>query len=838
MRFLAFRKTGKGLPENFCKDWYASFYRDVVASGISPENHYLRYGHIIGRDPNPYFSTKFVRRVFGLGSREEPGRALAERLAAGQKPDVAQVLVAAGDVAAEGRHELAIELAETWLPDELAYTANLLKANRCILASDLSGWNSHVNSYLSALGVGEITLCEADTLFNRLLGSAPSRVVDQGPLVSVLMAAWNAQDTVEMAVRSVLQQGWRNLELIVVDDCSTDGTWDILNRIAATDPRLRIFRNEINAGPYVSKNFALSQSKGAWITGHDADDWAHPDRVASQVAWLGENKESACLSGMLRMSERGEFVRFNPIGGNVIDGACRNAFISLMVDAHVFHGGLGYWDEVRVGGDSELIHRLQSIRGKELQTVPKVTMLCLDNPVGLTNLKGLGHSESGGVSPHRRAYKRSFTKFHATIAPQTARLEFAAPQRRFKAASEMLNAAQTAATLMQSYAAKGFGLKRDVSADIAIITNLAFQGGNTSSTLDELEYLLKIGANVVLVHCPTLRDVARPVSTKFDKYADITINWSKLGKLEADTVIVRHPVVVTAPSFKQIAPSIAAENLFMVVNNSRYLADGREAYSVEDMVRVLSSLSASQVTLCPISGAMRAELAGVALPLSQTDWLPTLDSNIYEALPKRKFGRTIRIGRHGRDGVEKWVERKADLLHAYPSDPSISVRILGGARNATKIAGSLPTNWKVYKFGEKTALEYLKELDVFVYFPKTGLVEAFGRAVAEAMLAGVPCILPPKFEPTFGELAFYCEPESVRALIDRLGSEDKQRVAFLTNVQDIVRSLHAPSAIAARIDLARASKSLGSAAPSKPAFLTDENRNWRSRMLEQMVAAQ
>ncbi len=816
----------------FDAEWYLAQYPDVALSGMAPHLHYLRYGYVMGRDPGPEFSTLFARTILHLGPTVEPIAAMA-RLEAGMlKADRGRVLQAAGEVALGGRDDLAIALADRWLTTRLQPTAHLLRANAALHRADEEGWLAELNAYLASQDVAQLALEGSGPMITRLRAAEPVTPIPEGPLVSVLMAAWNGAETIEMAVRSVLDQSWRQLELIVVDDCSSDDTWQILTRLTAEDPRLRILRNDINAGPYVSRNIALSQANGQWITGHDADDWAHPERIARQVEWCIANDAPACLSGMVRMAPDGELVRFNPIGGNVVDGACRNAFISLMVDAQVLHGALGYWDEVRVAGDSELIHRLRMVMGKEIHTIDKVTMLCLDNPAGLTNHSLLGHSESGGVSPHRRAYKKAFMKFHDKIKPHSARLEFPAPERRFSAASEMLNAAQTVTALVQSYAARGLRLKREIIADVAIITNLAFKGGNTSSTMEEVDYFRRQGLKVALIHCPTLRDVGRRISPKYAEVGDLVTSWSRVASLRADLMIVRHPVVVTSPSFREIAPHLSAAHTYIVTNNSRYLADGREVYDMGEMIATAREIDTPDLVFCPISGAMRDELLAsgdATIRLSDDDWLPTLDEGQYFAPPKAQMSLPYHLGRHGRDGAEKWRQTAAELRALYPDHPDFRISILGGARNAIKTLGAKPGNWEVHAFGDLAPLDYLRSLDAFAYFPHSGLIEGFGRAIAEAMLAGVPCILPENFRSTFGDLALYSTAEGVPDLVRRIARDDAGRVRYLSEVQQIVRQRHAPAQIGHRLGSIAGLSALDPA-PTLPE-LSPEALAWRKSVM-------
>lgn len=105
-------------------------------------------------------------------------------------------------------------------------------------------------------------------------------------LVSVLMSVYNGAPTLEKAAASVLAQTYRNLELILCDDASTDDTWRIMQRIAAQDARVTIFQNKTNLGLGASLNGCLSRAGGEYIARQDADDVSDPDRIERTTDFL------------------------------------------------------------------------------------------------------------------------------------------------------------------------------------------------------------------------------------------------------------------------------------------------------------------------------------------------------------------------------------------------------------------------------------------------------------------------------------------------------------------------------------------------------------------------
>lgn len=102
-------------------------------------------------------------------------------------------------------------------------------------------------------------------------------------LITVYMPTYNRVDLLQRAVESVLSQDYKNIELIVVDDGSTDDTHEYLAKMAKKDSRLKYFINEKNSGACVSRNRAIFAADGEFITGLDDDDYFLSDHISSLV---------------------------------------------------------------------------------------------------------------------------------------------------------------------------------------------------------------------------------------------------------------------------------------------------------------------------------------------------------------------------------------------------------------------------------------------------------------------------------------------------------------------------------------------------------------------------
>ena len=128
---------------------------------------------------------------------------------------------------------------------------------------------------------------------NRERFFTPSLPPGREPLVSVIMPAYNAEAYIAEAVSSILDQSWRNLELIIVDDASTDSTADII--LGLTDPRIRLLTNSRNLGISASTNRAVDASRGEYLALMDDDDISMPNRLKAQVTSLENNPEIMIL---------------------------------------------------------------------------------------------------------------------------------------------------------------------------------------------------------------------------------------------------------------------------------------------------------------------------------------------------------------------------------------------------------------------------------------------------------------------------------------------------------------------------------------------------------------
>ena len=119
------------------------------------------------------------------------------------------------------------------------------------------------------------------------------------PFFSVLLPAFNARHHIGAAVRDILGQTFRDFELLVVDDGSTDGTSECVAKFS--DPRLRLIRLPANQGLVAALNAGLQEARGKWIARQDADDRARRDRLEKQARLLSETPGAVLVYSHARL---------------------------------------------------------------------------------------------------------------------------------------------------------------------------------------------------------------------------------------------------------------------------------------------------------------------------------------------------------------------------------------------------------------------------------------------------------------------------------------------------------------------------------------------------------
>ncbi len=123
-------------------------------------------------------------------------------------------------------------------------------------------------------------------------------------LVSIITPSYNTEKYIEDTIKSVLAQTYQNWEMIIVDDCSTDNTDEVVMPYLA-DSRIRYLKNEKNSGAAMSRNYALREAKGKWIAFLDSDDIWVPEKLEKQIDFMEKGGFHFSYTAYAEMDENG-----------------------------------------------------------------------------------------------------------------------------------------------------------------------------------------------------------------------------------------------------------------------------------------------------------------------------------------------------------------------------------------------------------------------------------------------------------------------------------------------------------------------------------------------------
>ncbi len=308
----------------------------------------------------------------------------------------------------------------------------LLRAQLAFRLGDASAMIDQMNAALTSLKSSPIRLCEParGVLLDNIEGSETQAHSD-GPLVSVMMTSFNSAETIGYAIQSILNQTHANLELLVIDDASTDNSAEIISGYAQRDPRVVPILSTVNAGTYVSKNLALSRARGEFVTCQDSDDWAHPRKLQASVSRLSANPRLVA-TGV-------QHVRMSPEAGLQFRADyVRPDASSLMYRAQPVRRSIGFYDSVRAGADSEFQRRLELSFGRTaVQYGQELLSLVLWSSGSLSGGGDFAIDDDSGVlPPARNAYRQSFVQWHEQS--DSHHIDFPLAERPFEAPASML----------------------------------------------------------------------------------------------------------------------------------------------------------------------------------------------------------------------------------------------------------------------------------------------------------------------------------------------------------------------------------------------------------------
>jgi hypothetical protein len=576
---------------------------------------------------------------------------------------------------------------------------------------------------------------------------------DGDPLVSVVLTSYRP-DSAELvtSVRSILQQTWTNLELIVVDDCSGSAYLPVFRQLNEFDSRIKVLHAPVNRGTYVARNIGYEAASGEFITGQDDDDWSHPERIARQVELMQTDPNlDACRAMAITCDDHMSRCRlgYKPVALNAS---------SLMVRRRVFDQ-LGGYIESRKAADTEYYLRL-----KKFGTGRVVD---LKEPLCIIRVRSgsLSREEfaAGWRHPARTSFKSAYRYWHRYTTPaQLAQVPSVPPPvqvpARFKSDTPQVTR----------------------QLDVVFAGDWQRYGGPQKSMLEEIAALTQAGYRVGIMNLEAARFMhggePKPLTDAVQKL----INEGSVNEVFYDEdiqvrlLILRYPPILQF--FTHTPTALKIRSMIILANQAPSELDGTDVrYLVDDCHSNAEAAFRVAPVWVPQGPQVRdflkhylddSSLAAFDLPgiLDLAQWWQ--DRLWYRS--------TVPVvGRHSRDTAMKWPAERCDLEALYPTDGTYDVRIMGGHRTPLHVLGRdrVPAAWTAYKRDAVPVQKFLHSLDYFVYFQHPHAVEAFGRAILEALASGIVVILPKHFKNVFGPAALYAEIDEVQPLIQRMHSD-------------------------------------------------------------------
>lgn len=176
-------------------------------------------------------------------------------------------------------------------------------------------------------------------------------------LVSVIMPTYKCGRFIADSIKSVRAQTYKNWELIIVDDCSNDGTVATVLELKKADDRISLYQNSTNSGAAVSRNTALRESKGRWIAFLDSDDLWEPTKLERQINFMEENGYAFSYHEYVEIDEQDKELGIKVSGKERVTkfdmyACCWPGCLSVMYDAEKI--GLVQINDIKKNNDTAL----------------------------------------------------------------------------------------------------------------------------------------------------------------------------------------------------------------------------------------------------------------------------------------------------------------------------------------------------------------------------------------------------------------------------------------------------------------------------------------------------
>lgn len=210
-----------------------------------------------------------------------------------------------------------------------------------------------------------------------------------GNLVSILLSVYNSEKTIEESLNSLLNQTYKNIEILVIDDGSKDSSLEICKSYENKNKQIEVYENKNNIGLTKSLNKLLIKSRGELIARQDADDISSPERIEKQVEFLIKKKLDACTTRSRVMQTNKKRPGISLYVPNKILIKIKNPFIhgTLLIKKNVIKE-LGFYDERFYYAQDYKLFTDLIMKGYKLKTINEILYsLNVENNISSENLE-------------------------------------------------------------------------------------------------------------------------------------------------------------------------------------------------------------------------------------------------------------------------------------------------------------------------------------------------------------------------------------------------------------------------------------------------------------------
>lgn len=582
--------------------------------------------------------------------------------------------------------------------------------------------------------------------FDRVAVEVPGDRYVDGPMVTVVMSVFKPDQSFRTAVESLIAQTWRNLEILIFDDCSPSEYDQLLAEVTSLDPRIRFERMAENGGTYVIRNAALARARGVFVAFQDSDDWAHPERIQRQVQPLLDDPE--LVATHCRCVRVFDDLHTLSVGMNSFRrGEASTVFRRELIDA------LGGFDETRKSADNEFFERVEAAFGPDaVVNLPDVLMMTQLTPGSLSR----DELKFGWHHPSRAAYVQARGHWHREImAGRDAPGIVAEGPRKIPAPHYHLTGqAAPVAGADVLWIADWRDRVQEQTHESALVETTAGQWSTLFAHAEDIHHAEKKRRPF----CDELLRLQAAGITRQVLWPDQT---------NAAVVIVTDPMLLNLTRSPD-AVSIRAGRLVVVA--SALTTAGDLPYDVLRIQRSAQRMFGAEVDWLPGH-------AGIAGALTDAGAASVLEPRL--VMPPLRVRRRLTSGLRGGHRLVIGVTRPdpdADLAPWLPADETLDIRVRWGGPAVRAVPFKHREGWLRFDHSMPES-DFLAQLDVMALVP--GRTLAVPGAAYAAMAQGVVVLADQAYEPLLGGAAVYAAADGAQVKLKELLADpeavDEQR---------------------------------------------------------------